>query len=380
MEDPSPLEVAVLRRLGLGLEARPVIGSLVREVLASGGPRWGKLAGFRLDPGTAELVRRSGGGGDRSGLLRRLLGAHDEAVSRALASTEPPVPASDPTEAGPVPEPTVLDLKRKVLSLLGRDCRLCGLACGGTLPGCPARAGARYLQHYVHVGEEAEIGRTLVLELMGCNLWCRFCHKGDTLVEPGSGGDALGPSVWTEVSSYPAGAFGSLSFLGGNPDQSLDGVLAILSCAPPAARGWPVVWHTNGYSRPVLYDLLWGVVDVWVYDFKFFSDRCAVSLTRAADYVRTAKEGLEAVCGRDASVPVIVRHLLLPGHESCCLEPLLRYLAERYRDRVLFNPMGQYVPSWRVGPGDGALSLPLPAGAAERARRRARRMGLRLAG
>jgi putative pyruvate formate lyase activating enzyme len=319
VEDPSPLEVSVLRQLGLAVDENREEGSLVANVI----PRY------------RALVRR------RFGL-------------------------------------SGLDVRRRLLRLHLRQCRLCGFACGGSRADCPASRPARVHQHYVHVGEEAEIGRTLVLELAGCNLHCRFCQKGDSALANRGRRTRLGPSLWRGLLAYPKGSFASISFLGGNPDQSLGGVLDFLAGAPPGGPAWPVVWHTNGYSMPALYRLLNGLVDVWVFDFKFFAETCSCRLSRAADYAAVAKRALGAIAAQDPSVPIIVRHLMLPGHEACCQVPLVEYLARRHPGRLLIHLMDQYVPAWQVRPDERDLLKRVSPAQVERMRRLARERGLRL--
>jgi len=359
VEDPSPLEAALLGRLGLRFPAWSP-GSW----LAGRRPRFLLLRAARV----AEPLPC----GERG-----VLALHQRAVDRALQA------GADGSTGGTAAQSgkgglAVLDLKQELLRRLLWDCRLCGLGCGGAADWCPALRPARYYQHYVHLAEEREIGPTLALELAGCSLQCCFCHKGETLIEDHGAFAPLNPSLWEEICSYPPGSFATISFLGGNPDQSLAGVLNLLAGAPAAGPHWPVVWHTNGYSSPLLYELLRGVVDLWVFDFKYFSNRCASALSRGRDYVGTAIRALAAICQRDPSVPVIVRHLLLPGHEKCCQDPLVEHLAGHWRDRILFHPMGQYVPAWKVRPGRGPLGRPVPPVRVAELAAQAGRAGLRL--
>ena len=105
--------------------------------------------------------------------------------------------------------------------------------------------------------------------------------------------------------------------------------------------------HTNGYSTPSLYNLLRGLVDVWVVDFKYFDDRCSVSCSEAPRYVECAKQALETICELSPDVPVIVRHLILPGHWECCQKPLIEWL-EGLKNQTLVHLMDQYRPAWKA--------------------------------
>ena len=73
-------------------------------------------------------------------------------------------------------------------------------------------------------------------------------------------------------------------------------------------------------------------------------------VTRA---VTNACAVVEAMCCQD--VPVLVRILVLPGHNDCCHLPILTLL-HPFRERILLNVMGQYAPDFVIGPGDGPLA------------------------
>jgi uncharacterized Fe-S radical SAM superfamily protein PflX len=81
-------------------------------------------------------------------------------------------------------------------------------------------------------------------------------------------------------------------------------------------------------------------------------------LSGAPHYVETAKKGLRTVCNLSKYAPVIVRHLILPGHWVCCQRPLIRWLSH-IREEIIFHPMSQYRPSWKVRDEDGELSRPI---------------------
>ncbi len=328
VDDPSPLEIAILKRLGIRLHENHCSNS--RPF-----PRYKLLRDYRIPV----PLRR----GHKS-----LLSIHNEKVREALSEEDSVFDYGY----------NLFDLKRSLLKRFLKKCCLCGYRCKGerAVAGeCPVRRPSYYHQHFIHVGEEKEIGRTLVIELTGCNIRCKFCQKGELIKPADIEINPFTPSLWDDLKrEYEQGEFNSISFLGGNPDQSLLAVLDFLEHAPDWASHLSIVWHTNGYSSPEFYQLLWGLVDIWVFDFKYFDDRCAIMLSQAPDYTKTAKSALEAICNIGShSPPVIVRHLILPGHWECCQKPLIEYLSEHYKERIIFHPMGQYLPLWKITPEDG---------------------------
>ena len=319
VEDLSPLEAMVLQQMGVKV----------------------KEYGDPIAPATPKrsLLRRVRVRGSLPDDVRSLESLHQDVVTNPEKYTD-----GDTTEGL-----SVFELKDYIMKKYLAKCLLCGLLCGGSFARkgrCPMTRPARYHHHFVHLGEEAEIGRTLVIELTGCNMRCKFCQKGELIRT--ARGRLLGKRLWNGIArEYDPADYCNISFLGGNPDQSIVGVLEFLNSGPEWSYNIPIVWHTNGYSTPSLYNLLRGLVDVWVVDFKYFDDRCSVSCSEAPRYVECAKQALETICELSPDVPVIVRHLILPGHWECCQKPLIEWL-EGLKNQTLVHLMDQYRPAWKA--------------------------------
>lgn len=330
VEDPSPLEMTILKRLGIRLHENHYSNCKVS-------PKYNLLRDYRIP-----LSVRGG--------YKRLLAIHNEKVREALSGEDSMFDYGY----------SLFDLKRSLLKRFLKRCCLCGYRCKGErgiTSECPMRRPSYYHQHFIHVGEEREVGRTLVIELAGCNMRCKFCQKGELIKIEDVGVSPFTPALWEDLKrEYRQEGFNSISFLGGNPDQSLLAVLDFLEHAPDWASHLSIVWHTNGYSSPELYLLLWGLVDIWVFDFKYFNDDCALNLSQTPNYKETAKSALEAICNMETVSPVIVRHLLLPGHWDCCQRPLIEYLSRYLKNRIIFHPMEQYLPLWKITPEDGEVN------------------------
>ncbi|MDI6891199.1 MAG: 4Fe-4S cluster-binding domain-containing protein [Thermodesulfovibrionales bacterium] len=318
VEDPSPLEVKLLERLGIKLEENKHSTHLNKL-----SPRYRLLKDCQIQ-----------------GLLPqnsiKLFSLHDQEIKKALLGGK--------NNAG---NHSIFDLKRRLFRAYIKRCCLCGHKCNGhrILSGeCPIGRPSHYYQHFIHVGEEKEIGRTLVIELAGCNIRCKFCQKGKLINPKKVKTVPFIPSLWDDIKrEYICSDFDNISFLGGNPDQSFLAVLDFLENAPDWALNFPIIWHTNGYSSPIFYNLLHGLVDIMVFDFKYFNNICALSLSQAPLYKEIAKSALKAICGKRLFPLVIVRHLILPGHWNCCQKTLIDWLKENKMD-IIFHPVSQYKP------------------------------------
>lgn len=187
---------------------------------------------------------------------------------------------------------------------------------------CGLGAEGRVFCHYLSYSEELEISPTYEIFFTGCNHRCKFCFVLDRVLEPRKG--VLSPQVELKASLREAAKQGlrTISFVGGEPTVNL---LAILRLIEFLDLDYPIVWNSNMYMAPVAHEALDGLVDTFVGDIHFGNDLCAAKVGSVTPYVAPITANFK----RAASYAnVIVRHLLLPGHEDCCYEPIVRWLSE----------------------------------------------------
>ena len=199
------------------------------------------------------------------------------------------------------------------------------------------------------MAEEPPINPAYTLNVQGCGLRCRYCQQYRILTIDARRGEALSPDLWERLDLTGAR---SLSFVGGNPDESAYAILKFLRAAPDGFA-LPVVWNCHGFAEPVVLKLLAGVVDVYVPDFKYGNDRCGKIWSGVDGYVRTVRRAIRHMIAQDATI--LVRVLVLPGHVACCHLPALRWLT-RYKNRLRLRVMGQYAPDFAVRPTDGLMA------------------------
>lgn len=295
--------------------------------------------------------------------------AHEAAMKSLEAADVPPTAGEN--------EASLLDLKIELARRLLSSCRLCARRCGVDRvrgePGiCRLGTEATVAEHFVHIAEESPINPSLILNLVGCGLRCRFCQQGSLLDPAGVAGEPLDPELLSKLRTKGAR---SLSFVGGNPDESLYAILRFLAAAP---SGWqlPIVWNCHAYGTPETLRLLGGAVDAYVPDFKFGNEACGHRLSAVPDYPDAARAAVAAMVAQ--GVPVIVRILVLPGHFECCHAPALDFLATLRRERLLVSVRGQYCPDWKITPQDGELARRPARQETEAVREKARSLGLSL--
>lgn len=256
-----------------------------------------------------------------------------------------------------------------------RDCRLCEHRCGadreaGATGPCKAGPTARVFRHRVEYGDERVIAPSHLFYLSGCDLRCAFCINEINAFDPRRG-DPLTPEFFrAALASQRHLAPRTLQLVGGEPTIHLPAVLEAMAGCPDLPR---VVWKTDLHGTPETYDLLDGVVGLYLADFKFGNDRCAEEVARVGRYTEILTRNLRLVAGR---ADLIVRHLLLPGHLDCCYRPVVEWVSA-YLPGVPFSLRDGYLPHWQAR-RHVELGRPLAKREIDTARRVAAAAGLTL--
>ena len=229
-----------------------------------------------------------------------------------------------------------------------RACRLCPRACGvdrtigksGAF--CRLGADASVYRELISVGEEAVISPTWLIDLGGCSLRCLFCSEWSHVTQPHAAPARRLSAEWfvPQLRKRKQQGARTVSFAGGDPTVSVVAVLEVLAQVPDA--DWlPVVWNCNGWLSETARALLAPVVSTWLVDVKFGDPSCAQRLAgvEGALNAREVTETLDFARHRG----LLLRHLAMPGHLTCCTAPIVRHLRANYPE-IQLNVMGHYLP------------------------------------
>ncbi len=279
--------------------------------------------------------------------------------------------------AGPVPgvPRSLLARERAALAHAAlADCRLCAHECGVNrlkAPAglCHAGADARVFSAQVEVTDELELIPTFAIALSGCDLRCDFCITGEESWNSRAGETLNLEKIAERASAALAIGARTVMILGGEPTIHLPTALEIVAALPDDAK---LVWKTNAHGSAQARELLDGLFDVWLADYKFGNDDCARRLAKISNYSRIVRENLIWFAGQSSlerrapsrldaarhgqqhaeTVPgvprhgeLIVRHLLMPGHVECCWCPVAEWLAENLPG-VKVNLRFGFWPAW----------------------------------
>lgn len=115
----------------------------------------------------------------------------------------------------------------------------------------------------------------------------------------------------------------------------------------------PIVYNSSGYETVDTIKMLEGIVDIYLPDFKYYSDEYAIKYSGCKDYFKYASEALCEMVKQKGSCKfdndgnmisgVLVRHLLLPGMEDDS-KKILKYLYDNYGSNIYISIMNQYTP------------------------------------
>ncbi len=243
-------------------------------------------------------------------------------------------------------------------------CALCEHRCGIDRAHetglCKAGIEARVYRHRVEYGEEVELTPSHLFYLSGCDLRCAFCIAEANAFDP-SRGQPLSAEFLTQAVTWGRrrGAR-NIQWVGGEPTIHIPAILSAMAGCIDLPL---VVWKSDFHGTPESFELLRGVVDVYVADFKFGNDACAGRIAGVERYLSIVTRNLHIAAAQSR---LIIRHLLLPGHFDCCYRPIVAWMRRELPD-VRFNVRDGYLPRWRAR-HDADLAQPLDRTVGLRAR------------
>ena len=240
-----------------------------------------------------------------------------------------------------------LDEKAKKAQEMLGECELCERKCGvnrleGETGFCGVANEPRVFGAHHHFGEEPELIPSATIFFSGCTMKCVFCQNAPESVnyEMGTPWDSTRIVEW--IKQMAASGCKNVNFVGGDPTPNLPWILEALS---KVDVNIPVVWNSNAYYSEKTAELLKGLVDVYLLDFRYFSEKCAVRLSSAPEYPEVAMRNF-LTAKKDAEL--LIRILVMPNHIDCDAKPIIKWLRENLGAGVRTNILAQYRPCWKA--------------------------------
>lgn len=238
-----------------------------------------------------------------------------------------------------------------------KQCNLCTRNCNinrlNTLGFCRASADIKVARAKLHFWEEpcvsGEKGSGTVF-FSYCNLRCVFCQNHEISHE--ANGKEISIERLSEI-------FLELQAEGANninlvtPTHYVPQIIEALKMAKTKGLLLPIVYNTNGYDSLDTIKALNGYIDIYLPDFKYFSDKYALKYSKAKGYAKNVLEILKEMLSQVGPAKfdengiiqkgVIVRHLMLPGllFDS---KKVIDCIYSNFKDDVYISIMNQYTP------------------------------------
>ncbi len=248
------------------------------------------------------------------------------------------------------PKLSLLDLKTEILNRMLRRCEFCEWRCrvdrveGIRKGACKVGAESRVSTWFHHYGEEAPLvsgtGSGTIF-LTGCTFRCVFCQNWDISQDVLNGAVVDGRRLSLIMKSLREEGVSNINFVGGEPTPHLH---TIFDGVRQLSVNVPLLWNSNMYLTPEAMEILVDIIDIWLPDFKWGNNTCALRFSKVPRYFETATRNHKTASQHG---DMIIRHLVIPGHLDCCTKPILNWISIN-TPRALVNIMGQYHPDHQV--------------------------------
>ena len=160
----------------------------------------------------------------------------------------------------------------------------------------------------------------------GCNLNCVFCQNFDISHHPKIGIPRTDMELAKTIDECRMQGSANVNLVGGDPTPNLHYILRTMKLTK---ENIPFVWNSNMYLSKESMMLLNGVIDLYLTDFKFGNDRCALRLSGVNNYMEVVGRNHKMIL---KSGNIIIRHLVLPNHLECCSIPLMDWIVTNLGD------------------------------------------------
>jgi putative pyruvate formate lyase activating enzyme len=280
----------------------------------------------------------------------------------------------------------------EALSHLGPSCRVCPRLCKGVdrhadqIGVCKIGRQARVASAFPHFGEEDVLrgwngSGTIFFSL--CNLKCVFCQNHDISQSP-AGQELDARELARLMLRLQEIGCHNINFV--TPEHVAPQIVEALPLAIEAGLRLPLVYNTSAYDSLDTLRVMDGLVDVYMPDFKLWSEGMSREYLAASNYPTVARQVIAEMHQQVGDLKVdeeglalrgvLVRHLVMPGLVDET-RSIVTWLAELSRDAYL-NLMDQYRPDGKVetNPRFAPINRRVQVAEMEQAEQMARSAGL----
>ena len=186
-----------------------------------------------------------------------------------------------------------------------------------------------------------------------CNLNCIFCQNHD-ISQGGKGIDVTVERLAEIMLEQQKRGANNINLV--TPTMYVEQIIKAIDIAKKNGLNIPIVYNTNGYEEVETIKKLNGYIDIYLPDFKYFTNELAIKYSKATNYFEKVTSVLlemqsqfdEYVFdGEIMKKGMIVRHLVLPNHIQNS-KNVLKWIKENLRKDIYVSVMAQYFPTYKA--------------------------------
>lgn len=250
--------------------------------------------------------------------------------------------------------------KRVMESLKLLDsCSLCPRECGVDRTNnetgfCKTGRLARIASYDSHFGEESVLVGTRgsgTIFISSCNLFCSFCQNYE-ISHLNEGMESKPEDIAAVMLYLQQKGCHNINFV--TPSHVVPQLLESLLVAVEKGLNIPLVYNTGGYDKVETLNIIDGIFDIYMPDFKFWDAETSKIYCDAPDYPEHAKKALiemhrqvgdlETDVEGIAFKGLLIRHLVMPGGILETSE-IMNFISKEISENSYVNIMDQYRPA-----------------------------------
>lgn len=204
-----------------------------------------------------------------------------------------------------------------------------------------------------HFGEESPLVGTHgsgTIFITSCNLGCVFCQNYDISHIREGYSVSIERFAQMMIELQDMGCH-NINFV--TPTHVVPQIIESLSIAIRDGLKIPLVYNTGGYDLVETLEILEGIFDIYMPDFKFYDSEVAAKLCKAKNYPQTVMEAIKEMYRQVGDLVVdergiavrglMVRHLVMPN-KLAGTRKVVQFLNREISKNTYVNIMDQYHP------------------------------------
>lgn len=208
-----------------------------------------------------------------------------------------------------------------------------------------------------HHGEEPPISGTNgsgTIFFSGCNMACVYCQNYK-FSQTEAGKEMEFEELAEIMLKLQKQGCHNINLV--TPTHVLPQILKALNIAIAQGLKIPLVYNTGGYENPSMIKLLEGIVDIYLADMRYGSDKSAMQYSSAGDYVEFNQASIKEMHAQVGIAQInnngiikkglIIRHLVLPNNLSGSKE-VFEFISTKISPETYISLMSQYTPFYKA--------------------------------